>query len=378
LRWLDASDDSVIVDDAGIDTRIFRAIDSGHGGDACPAQSLAFVITPGAELTAKVEIIQVVSGSLTAVHLDARVVIQEMDPGLDYMTAVLSTPQFWGTIAQEHIQFDAMDRVGTSIELSTGTGQDLGIFTLQSGKTYKIEAHIAAVSNETARQTRWRDASDDSDLADDTGVLMEMRFADPDANHDITNAVSHVFVYTPVAEISIKLDMTTGGVSGGNWVAGSCVLIQEINPAIDYLIAALSATQTTNIAVNDHIEFDASDRVGTSIEMSTGSGQANGIFTIADSGKTYLVEFYDYAWVNEGYVFHQACGSDDNPVADDLGLAAPFTFMPDNRATDRSLANATAMVFTPSGSPVSFRFNTELLLNFVANMLGARVFITEL
>ena len=57
----------------------------------------------------------------------------------------------------------------------------------------------------------------------------------------------------------------------------------------DYLYARLSADQTTNLAAGQHVEFDTVvNSRGTSITMSTGSGQANGLFTLT-SGKSYLI-----------------------------------------------------------------------------------------
>lgn len=47
-----------------------------------------------------------------------------------------------------------------------------------------------------------------------------------------------------------------------------------------YLTAELSANQTANLAVDDHVEFDTKSTDSGHITLSTGTGQANGIFTV--------------------------------------------------------------------------------------------------
>lgn len=47
-----------------------------------------------------------------------------------------------------------------------------------------------------------------------------------------------------------------------------------------YLTARLSATQTANLTAGNHVEFDTKSADSGHITLSTGTGQANGIFTI--------------------------------------------------------------------------------------------------
>lgn len=47
-----------------------------------------------------------------------------------------------------------------------------------------------------------------------------------------------------------------------------------------YLTATLSASQTANLAVNNHVEFDTKSADSGHITLSTGTGQANGLFTV--------------------------------------------------------------------------------------------------
>ncbi len=59
------------------------------------------------------------------------------------------------------------------------------------------------------------------------------------------------------------------------------------NPTGEYLSVSLSSAQTTNLAANEHIEFDQIDEDG-GIELQTGVGQADGIFELL-SGNKYLL-----------------------------------------------------------------------------------------
>jgi hypothetical protein len=57
--------------------------------------------------------------------------------------------------------------------------------------------------------------------------------------------------------------------------------------------ARLSASQTFNLAIGDHIEFNTTvSSAGSGISLATGSGQDNGIFTL--SAGTYIMQ----SWVN--------------------------------------------------------------------------------
>lgn len=59
----------------------------------------------------------------------------------------------------------------------------------------------------------------------------------------------------------------------------------------DYAMVALSANQTARLTGGNHIEFDQISRRGTSVSLSTGTEQANGLITLA-AGKTYLLQSF--------------------------------------------------------------------------------------
>ena len=67
--------------------------------------------------------------------------------------------------------------------------------------------------------------------------------------------------------------------------------INSTTPAdpIDFLFASLSADQTSNLGVNDHVEFDTIIE-SNNLTLSTGAGQANGIIGNLKASTVYLFE----------------------------------------------------------------------------------------
>lgn len=61
------------------------------------------------------------------------------------------------------------------------------------------------------------------------------------------------------------------------WDSGSS---QFVRWSPKYLTATLSANQTANLAANNHVEFDTKSADSGHIALSTGTGQANGLFTV--------------------------------------------------------------------------------------------------
>lgn len=71
-----------------------------------------------------------------------------------------------------------------------------------------------------------------------------------------------------------------------------------------YAYAYISAAQTARITSGNHIEFDRFSLLGAfpagNVAMSTGSGQANGVFTL--TGRRYLVVLQVLGQTNEGFI----------------------------------------------------------------------------
>lgn len=75
----------------------------------------------------------------------------------------------------------------------------------------------------------------------------------------------------------------------------------------DFLAASLAVSQTTDLAVGDHVAYDQFFRRGTRLNMTLGAGQARGIFTLQGGG-TYRISLgvlTDFSVATTGQsVFH--------------------------------------------------------------------------
>jgi hypothetical protein len=106
----------------------------------------------------------------------------------------------------------------------------------------------------------------------------------------------------------------------------------------------LSASQTTNFGVNDHIEFDTIEKSGT-FDLSIGAGQADGLLTL-EAGKTYelllsgsLVSFSGAG----GYLDLQWYD-----VTGAVGLGTRCQLVALTSLSDQSEASTVRAIFTPS------------------------------
>ena len=95
----------------------------------------------------------------------------------------------------------------------------------------------------------------------------------------------------------------------------------------EVMFAYLSLTQSSNLSSNDHIEFDSvSFQKGSGITLATGSGQANGIFTLpADKYfKITCVEAVNFSGSNGQSLFTVYNDTDDLDIGMS-GYALPYT-----------------------------------------------------
>lgn len=89
-----------------------------------------------------------------------------------------------------------------------------------------------------------------------------------------------------LGELGLELDTNKFkfGDGSSNW---SELAYANAKPTFKYGLYTLSANQTSNFAIGNHIEFDTCQ--GSLGGLSTGSGQADGIVTL-EGGKTYKIE----------------------------------------------------------------------------------------
>jgi hypothetical protein len=146
-----------------------------------------------------------------------------------------------------------------------------------------------------------------------------------------------------------------------------------------YAMVALSANQTARLSSGNHVEFDQIARRGTAIALATGTGQANGLITIA-AGKTYLIE----VWVgstNSGIANYQLVDhSDDATLEDETGVnAATFRMVGPSAATAIAGVHSSAVLVAPPASSLTFKFErTAGGTDATQISAGSRIWIQEI
>lgn len=106
-------------------------------------------------------------------------------------------------------------------------------------------------------------------------------------------------------------------------------------PYRPYALISLSANQTTNLAVNNHVEFDSITQVGDLISLSTGAGQADGIITLS-AGWYYQIWFSlgSSSMTNAEVVWTWRNHPADTTVTGVTGLACTQTLIDSGTAAD--------------------------------------------
>lgn len=125
----------------------------------------------------------------------------------------------------------------------------------------------------------------------------------------------------------------------------------DAGASFKYGLYTLSANQTSNFAVNDHIEFNTTQ--GSLGGLSTGSGQANGIITLL-AGKTYKI-------TGDFMFLHSAAGSTGVEIYDRtnstyLGIANTIYSM-NSTSTFSSQQTVLAIVTPTTNIDIDIRFH---------------------
>jgi hypothetical protein len=204
-------------------------------------------------------------------------------------------------------------------------------------------------------------------------------------NTAYARAAAPIGIYPVSAGDTIEVDVTTSSLTTTSAGRPGLVINTTLtNDAFvqapigsDYLIAALSADQTTNIALGNHIEFDSASSRGTSITMSTGAGQLDGLFTL-QPGKAYEIHAHISGYTNEGsnrsqWTLHPS----DAALVDDTGTDAALHVHVDNTG-DLNNFHSSVHIFTPSVETVIKIDRVAPDANFVQWMAGTRVLIKEI
>ncbi len=139
-----------------------------------------------------------------------------------------------------------------------------------------------------------------------------------------------------------------------------------------FAMVALSADQTSNIAVDDHWEFDQIARFGKSISLDD-----PGIITLQRGGR-YRITSHLAAYTNEGYFrclwrYHP----DDTTVTDDTGvIASNEIWLADPVALDASGTCSDTILLTVENT-VRIKLDIIQVSNGVSLQGASRVWVEE-
>lgn len=142
-----------------------------------------------------------------------------------------------------------------------------------------------------------------------------------------------------------------------------------------YMLALLSADQTTNLALNDHIEFNTSNSDNGIISLATGSGQANGLFTLP-ANRIYRLECQLSSFFSStvGSFFFSWRNNTSGTLIGSLAGVAPFS----TPANETTISKAVAIIAPSVSTQVEVRISgaPSSLTDIPAT--GSYVIITEI
>jgi hypothetical protein len=137
----------------------------------------------------------------------------------------------------------------------------------------------------------------------------------------------------------------------------------------DFFTARRASNQTTNVNIGNHFELNLG--FGPAATVSTGSGQAQGLVTVAISG-TYYVGFGTRFEVNEGdavlNLYDDTAGS---PLLDDAGKSLRIIGH-DNVGTDSAEMSWASSVFTlTAGDVLKLEITNDTNLVQIENLFAS-------
>jgi hypothetical protein len=144
-----------------------------------------------------------------------------------------------------------------------------------------------------------------------------------------------------------------------------------------YAIVALSATQSSNMAVSNHVEFDTEWDPSSIISLTTGSGQTDGDITLS-SGHKYIVLVLLQCTINEGEIQFRWCDTSNVALNDASGQLGSQIRAHDSDATDGSGSTFGCAVFDATGGAITMRLVIQAVTNITSINISTRVLILAL
>lgn len=130
--------------------------------------------------------------------------------------------------------------------------------------------------------------------------------------------------------------------------------------ALNNYCTRLAANQTSNLALNDHVEFSIDGGTGGIATVSTGVGQAQGLITINQTGR-FSIDIEMRMTINEGICeLEVRSHPGTSPILDINGNPLVISVM-DNFATDEASCSFNSSIFDlTSGDVIKLAFRASL------------------
>ena len=149
----------------------------------------------------------------------------------DFLYATISANKTANLAQTNHVEFDLFYRRGTSISCATtGSGQQLGIFTLAPNRIYQVSTQLLLGVNEGQSHWIWSHAADNSYVFDVANNWSNQMYFIDNYSTDTADASTDFSIFAPSEEISIILYHYggAGGAVSPLYEAGCHVLIEEL------------------------------------------------------------------------------------------------------------------------------------------------------
>jgi hypothetical protein len=280
---------------------------------------------------------------------------------MDYLQATINANQT-GIASGYHVEYSQVASDGAGLALSTGAGQADGVITLPAG-VWLVEWQARQYYSTVADGEQQLVEHDTSTVVvDDSGASLS---SGGHSNHSAGTAaaVQGLAVVTLAAPTDLCVNHTIfGGAGNGHYATGVWVLATSLANS-QYILATLSAAQSSNLSAGNHVEFDQSAANGSGIGLSSGSGQALGIISLPAG--TWDIAFQARGEASGGNTPHRSTyrlydAGLDSALDDDLGTeVAAYATSYDTGTTETPACVARGIVTLASATTLKVEKETD-------------------
>ena len=145
----------------------------------------------------------------------------------DYIVGRLSADQTSSLLVGDHVQWDLFKTKGSSFSTSTGTGQQLGLITVQPG-FYQVWTGIRMNVNEGWFGGRWHEHPSDAIINDISGRINPNIFASDNVATDNTEMGTHFWYFEPASAVTMKYRLNSRQNTTRYYSGSTHFIIQQI------------------------------------------------------------------------------------------------------------------------------------------------------